>query len=39
MISNWSRVAAAVPDVFSRLIEVVETDHQWDPTATMAAVL
>jgi glucosyl-3-phosphoglycerate synthase len=39
MISNWSRVAAAVPDVFSRLIEVVENDHQWDPTATMTAVL
>lgn len=39
MISNWSRVAAAVPDVFSRLIEVVETDHQWDPTATMTTVL
>lgn len=38
MISNWSRVAAAVPDVFSRLIDVVENDHQWDPTAAMASV-
>ncbi|MEX5215003.1 MAG: glycosyl transferase [Nitrospiraceae bacterium] len=38
MISNWSRVAAAVPDVFSRLIEVVENDHQWDPTVAMTAV-
>jgi glucosyl-3-phosphoglycerate synthase len=33
MISNWSRVAAAVPDVFGRLIEAVEDDHEWDPTA------
>lgn len=32
MISNWSRVAAAVPDIFGRLIEVVEDDHEWDPT-------
>ncbi len=31
MISNWSRVAAAVPDVFDRLIEAVEQDHQWNP--------
>lgn len=33
MISNWSRVTAAVPDIFTRLLEVVENDHQWDPTA------
>jgi glucosyl-3-phosphoglycerate synthase len=32
MISNWSRVAAAVPDVFDRLIDAVEEDHRWDPT-------
>jgi glucosyl-3-phosphoglycerate synthase len=32
MISNWSRVAAAVPDIFGRLIEAVEDDHEWDPT-------
>ncbi len=33
MISNWSRVAAAVPDIFGRLIEAVEEDHAWDPAA------
>jgi glucosyl-3-phosphoglycerate synthase len=33
MISNWSRVVAAVPDIFGRLIEAVEDDHDWDPTA------
>ena len=33
MISNWSRVTAAVPNIFSRLVDVVESDHQWDPTA------
>lgn len=32
MISNWSRVAAAVPDIFDRLLEAVEQDHAWDPT-------
>ncbi len=32
MISNWSRVAAAVPDIFGRLVEAVEEDHAWDPT-------
>ncbi|MDH4097144.1 MAG: glycosyl transferase, partial [Nitrospira sp.] len=32
MISNWSRVAAAVPDVFDRLVRAVEEDHRWDPT-------
>ena len=32
MISNWSRVAAAVPDVFDRFIKAVEEDHRWDPT-------
>jgi glucosyl-3-phosphoglycerate synthase len=33
MISNWSRVVAAVPDIFGRLIEAVEDDHEWDPAA------
>ncbi|OGW66816.1 MAG: glycosyl transferase [Nitrospirae bacterium RIFCSPLOWO2_02_FULL_62_14] len=33
MISNWSRVTAAVPDIFDRLNEAVEEDHMWDPTA------
>lgn len=33
MISNWSRVVAAVPDIFDRLAEAVERDHIWDPTA------
>ncbi|HEU4683786.1 MAG TPA: glycosyl transferase [Nitrospira sp.] len=33
MISNWSRVTHAIPDVFDRLIEAVEEDHAWDPTA------
>lgn len=33
MISNWSRVTAAVPDIFGRLIEAVEDDHEWDPTS------
>jgi glucosyl-3-phosphoglycerate synthase len=31
MISNWSRVTAAVPDIFGRLIEAVEEDHDWEP--------
>lgn len=31
MISNWSRVTAAVPDVFARLLEAVEEDHAWRP--------
>ena len=31
MISNWSRVAAAVPDVFDRLVHAIEEDHRWDP--------
>ncbi|MGH8863473.1 MAG: hypothetical protein ACREVZ_02315 [Burkholderiales bacterium] len=38
MISNWSRVAAAVPDIFGRLIEAVEDDHEWDPTAAREQV-
>ncbi len=33
MISNWARVTHAVPDVFARLVEAVEADHAWDPTA------
>ncbi|MDH5669453.1 MAG: glycosyl transferase [Nitrospira sp.] len=32
MISNWSRVTAAVPDVFERLLNAVEEDQRWDPT-------
>ncbi len=36
MISNWSRVAHAVPDVFDRLIEAVEADHIWNPAAEPA---
>lgn len=32
MISNWSRVTHAVPDIFDRLIDAVEQDHAWDPT-------
>ncbi len=31
MISNWSRVTAAVPDVFDRLVRAVEEDQAWDP--------
>lgn len=34
MISNWSRVAAAVPDIFGQLFEAVEEDHSWNPTGT-----
>lgn len=33
MISNWSRVTHAVPDIFDRLLDAVEQDHAWDPTA------
>lgn len=33
MISNWSRVAAAVPDIFDRLMDAVEQDHAWNPVA------
>jgi glucosyl-3-phosphoglycerate synthase len=33
MISNWSRVAAAVPDIFDRLTDAVEQDHAWNPIA------
>jgi glucosyl-3-phosphoglycerate synthase len=31
MISNWARVAAAVPDIFERLIAAVDADRDWDP--------
>jgi glucosyl-3-phosphoglycerate synthase len=31
MISNWARVAAAVPDIFDRLVTAVEADRDWDP--------
>lgn len=33
MISNWSRVTAAVPDIFGLLLEAVEQDHEWNPAA------
>lgn len=33
MISNWSRVTHAVPDIFHRLMDAVEHDHAWDPAA------
>ena len=33
MLSNWSRVTAAVPDIFDRLIEAVDQDQAWDPKA------
>jgi len=36
MISNWSRVTAAVPDIFGQLIEAVEADHEWEPVAELA---
>jgi glucosyl-3-phosphoglycerate synthase len=36
MISNWSRVRAAVPDIFGLLIEAVEHDHEWNPTRDAA---
>ncbi len=36
MISNWSRVTAAVPDIFGQLIEAVESDHEWEPVAELA---
>jgi glucosyl-3-phosphoglycerate synthase len=32
LISNWSRVVAAVPDIFDRLLDAVEQDHTWNPT-------
>lgn len=38
MISNWSRVTHAVPDMFERLIDAVERDHAWNP-ATEAGQL
>lgn len=36
MISNWSRVVAAVPDVFGLLIDAVESDHEWEPATELA---
>lgn len=35
MISNWSRVVAAVPDVFGLLIDAVESDHEWEPASEL----
>ncbi|NOS79280.1 MAG: glycosyl transferase [Nitrospira sp.] len=35
MISNWSRVVAAVPDVFGLLIDAVESDHEWEPAGEL----
>jgi glucosyl-3-phosphoglycerate synthase len=34
MISNWARVAAAVPDIFERLMAAVQADYEWDPHRT-----
>lgn len=31
MISSWNQVAAAVPDIFDRLLHAVKGDQQWDP--------
>jgi glucosyl-3-phosphoglycerate synthase len=31
MISNWSRVTAAVPNIFGLLFDAVEQDHEWNP--------
>lgn len=39
MISNWSRVVAAVPDVFDRLLDAVEQDHAWDPATERGPAL
>ncbi len=36
MISNWSRVVAAVPDVFGLLIDAVESDHEWEPASELS---
>lgn len=36
MISNWSRVTAAIPDIFGQLIEAVEADHEWEAIAELA---
>jgi glucosyl-3-phosphoglycerate synthase len=38
ILPNWSRVAAAVPDIFDRLIDAVEQDHAWDPKSEDAQV-
>jgi glucosyl-3-phosphoglycerate synthase len=37
MISNWSRVTHAIPDIFDRMIEAVEEDYAWDPKAEPVA--
>ena len=31
MISNWSRVTAAVPDIFEQLTAAVDADSDWNP--------
>lgn len=38
MIVNWSRVTAAVPDIFGQFIEAVEADHEWEPAAELLRV-
>jgi glucosyl-3-phosphoglycerate synthase len=38
ILSNWSQVTGAVPDVFDRLIDAVEQDHAWDPKSEDAQV-
>jgi glucosyl-3-phosphoglycerate synthase len=35
MISNWSRVAHAAPDIFERMVKAVEEDHVWEPAGGM----
>lgn len=37
MISNWSRVAHAAPDIFERLVKAVEEDHAWEPATGPAS--
>lgn len=39
MVSNWSRVVAAVPDVFDRLLDAVEQDHAWNPATERGPAL
>ncbi|WP_455242036.1 glycosyl transferase [Petrachloros mirabilis] len=34
LIANWSRVAAAVPNIFDQMVEAVEEDHAWNPATT-----
>lgn len=36
MISNWSRVVHAAPDIFERMVKAVEEDHAWEPASGLA---